>query len=72
MKRALPAAKADGSKRRARARVDVNTAAAEEALTRALQTRVEIRRAGKGGTVRIHFHSEEELIRLHEALLGRE
>jgi ParB family chromosome partitioning protein len=50
---------------------DVNTTAAEEALTKALQTRVEIRRSGRGGTVRLHFHSEEELIRLHELLLGR-
>jgi ParB family chromosome partitioning protein len=56
---------------RGRSRPDVHTAAAEEALTRALQTRVEIRRSGKGGTVRIHFHSEEELIRLHETLVDR-
>jgi ParB family transcriptional regulator, chromosome partitioning protein len=51
-------------------RADVHTAAAAEALTKALQTRVEIRRSGKGGTVRIHFHSEEELIRIHERLIG--
>jgi ParB family chromosome partitioning protein len=69
---ALAAAPASSSKRRARdRRVDVHTAAAEETLTRALQTRVEIHRSGKGGTVRIHFHSEEELIRLHESLLAR-
>jgi ParB family chromosome partitioning protein len=60
-----------GSGARDRARTDVHTAAAAEALTKALQTRVEIRRSGRGGTVRIHFHSEEELIRLHEILLGQ-
>jgi ParB family chromosome partitioning protein len=60
----------DRRARRKRRRNDVHTAAAEEALTRALQTRVEIRRAGKGGHVRIHFHSEEELIRIHERLAG--
>jgi ParB family chromosome partitioning protein len=47
---------------------DVHTEAAEEKLTRALQARVEIRRRGKGGTVRIHFNSEDELIRLFERL----
>lgn len=50
---------------------EVNTAAAQEKLTRRLQTRVEIRRRGKGGTVRIHFHSEEELIRLYDVLMQR-
>ena len=61
-------ASASGKRGGTRARNDVHTAAAEEALTKALQTRVEIRRSGKGGTVRIHFHSEEELIRIHELL----
>ncbi|MEO8276510.1 MAG: ParB/RepB/Spo0J family partition protein [Thermoanaerobaculia bacterium] len=42
--------------------------AAAERLTRQLQTRVEIERRGKGGTIRIHFHSEEELIRLYERI----
>jgi ParB family transcriptional regulator, chromosome partitioning protein len=52
--------------------VDVaNTAAAEEKLTRRLQTRVEIRRRGKGGILHIHFHSEEELMRLYEVLVER-
>jgi ParB family chromosome partitioning protein len=60
----------DRRARRDRPRSDGNTAAAEEALTRSLQTRVEIRRSGKGGHVRIHFHSEEELIRIHERLVG--
>ncbi len=50
---------------------DSNTAAALETLTRTLQTRVEIRRRGKGGQLKIHFHSEEELIRLYDLLMGR-
>jgi len=45
-----------------------HAAAAAERLTRQLQTRVEIERRGKGGTIRIHFHSEEELIRLYERI----
>jgi ParB family chromosome partitioning protein len=48
-----------------------NTAAAEEKLTRRLQTRVEIRRRGKGGILHIHFHSEEELMRLYDVLVER-
>ena len=48
---------------------DPDTAAAEESLTRRLKTRVEIRRKGRGGSVRIHFHSEEELMRLYEVLI---
>ena len=59
-----------GSKKAVSRARDVHTLAAEEKLTRALQTRVEIRRRGKGGTVRVHFSSEEELIRLFEALAG--
>lgn len=51
--------------------VEVNTAAAEETLTRRLQTRVEIRRKGKGGALHIHFHNEEELMRLYELLVDR-
>ncbi|HEX4964902.1 MAG TPA: ParB/RepB/Spo0J family partition protein [Thermoanaerobaculia bacterium] len=51
--------------------VEVHTAAAEERLTRRLQTRVEIKRQGKGGFVRIHFHSEEELMRLYDVLTER-
>jgi ParB family chromosome partitioning protein len=51
---------------------DVHTAAAEENLTRRLQTRVEIRRRGKGGHLQVHFHSEEELMRLYDVLMERE
>jgi ParB family chromosome partitioning protein len=50
---------------------EVHAAAAQEKLTRRLQTKVEIRRRGKGGTVRIHFHSEDELIRLFDLLMQR-
>lgn len=50
---------------------EVHTAAAEERLTRRLQTRVQIKRQGKGGHLRIHFHSEEELMRLFDALIER-
>ncbi|HEX2644604.1 MAG TPA: ParB/RepB/Spo0J family partition protein [Thermoanaerobaculia bacterium] len=54
------------------AKPDVHSAAAEEKLTRRLQTRVEIRRRGKAGDLRIHFHNEEELMRLYDMLMERE
>lgn len=47
-----------------------HAAAAAEQLTRVLQTRVEILRRGTGGKILIHFHSEEELMRLHDLLKG--
>ncbi len=50
---------------------DPDTEAAAERLTRRLQTRVEILRGRRGGTVRLHFHSEEELMRLYELLMGQ-
>ncbi len=52
--------------------VEVHSAAAAETLTRRLQTKVEIRRKGKGGDLRIHFYSEEELMRLYDVLMERE
>jgi ParB family chromosome partitioning protein len=52
-------------------RSDVHDESAVEALTRKLQTRVEIRRRGRGGFLRVHFHSEEELMRLYDLLIGR-
>lgn len=58
-------------RQRKSASMDPDTAAAAERLTRQLQTKVEIRRQGNGGTVRLHFHSEEELMRLYDLLLGR-
>lgn len=59
------------SKKKAPRPVEVNTAAAAEKLTRRLQTKVEIRRRGKGGQLQIHFHSEEELMRLYDLLMER-
>lgn len=50
--------------------LDPDTRAAADRLTRKLQTKVEIWRKGRGGTVRLHFHDEEELIRLYEFLLN--
>jgi ParB family chromosome partitioning protein len=50
---------------------EVHAAAAAETLTRKLQTRVEISRRGKGGVLTLHFHSEEELMRLYDLLLDR-
>jgi ParB family chromosome partitioning protein len=51
------------------ARRDANTRAAEERLRMSLGTRVEIRRRGKGGQLRLAFSSEAELQRLFELLL---
>ncbi len=56
--------------KRAAKPVDPNDAAAAEKLTRRVQTKVEIARRGAGGTVRLHFHSEEELMRLYDLLLA--
>lgn len=47
---------------------DVFTQDAEEKLTRALHSRVEIDRRRRGGTIRITFSNEDELIRLFEIL----
>ena len=57
---------------RRRPAMDPDTAAAAERLTRRLQTRVEIRRGRRGGgTVSLHFHSEEEPMRPYELLMGQ-
>ena len=56
-------------KKKARA-VDADTRDAELRLSRALGTRVVIRRKRRGGEVRISFFSEEELIGLFERLSG--
>jgi ParB family chromosome partitioning protein len=70
--RALEAITAEPSaasrRRRARSPQEPNTVAAAERLTQRLQTRVEIERRGKGGVIRVHFHSEEELMRIFELL----
>jgi ParB family chromosome partitioning protein len=55
--------------RKAHARRDANTRAAEERLRAALGTRVAIARRGRGGTLRLAFASEAELQRLYELLL---
>jgi ParB family chromosome partitioning protein len=47
---------------------DPNEAAAAEKLTQMWQTKVEIRRRGKAGFIALHFHSEEELMRLYDLL----
>ena len=50
---------------------DVFTRDAEEKLTRALRTKVEIDRRRRGGTIHIRFTSEDDLIRIFEDLTGR-
>lgn len=50
---------------------DVFTRDAEEKLTRAMRTKVEIERKRRGGTIRIHFNNEDELIRIFEDVSGR-
>lgn len=49
-------------------RLDPDTQAAAERLTRKLQTKVEIKRRGRSGTVILHFHDEEGLMRLFDHL----
>lgn len=49
---------------------DPNTRHAEERLMHALGTRVRIVREAEGGRVEISFHSEEELQRLFEQIVG--
>jgi len=58
-------------KKRAKSAPEPNTAAAGERLTQRLQTRVEIERRGKGGVIKIHYHSEEELMRLFDEISAR-
>jgi ParB family chromosome partitioning protein len=60
-----------GAARRKKTRaVDADTRDAELRLSRALGTKVEIRRKKRGGDVRIAFYSEEELIGLFDKLAG--
>lgn len=61
--------KATARKKKKKKELDVHTRAAMERLTQDLQTKVEIALKKRGGTIRIHFHSEEELIRLYDRLL---
>ena len=53
---------------RRQAHLDPDTKAAAERLTRKLQTKVEIKRHGRGGRVVLHFHDEEGLMRLFDHL----
>ncbi len=50
---------------------EVFAAAAAEKLTKRYQTKVEIRRRGTRGVIQMHYHSEEELIRLYDQLMER-
>lgn len=68
---ALAAAPARQRRRRAAPQEEPHAAAAAERLTQKLQTKVEIARRGRGGFLRIHFHSEEELMRLYDLLMQR-
>jgi ParB family transcriptional regulator, chromosome partitioning protein len=52
-------------------RKDVFTRDAEEKLTRIFRTKIEIDRKRRGGSIRIHFSDEEELMRLFEQISGR-
>jgi len=51
---------------------DARSGAWEDSLRRALATKVEIKRRGKQGTIRIHFFSDEELESLVDRLLTEE
>ena len=51
---------------------DARSNAWEDSLRRTLATKVEIKRRGKQGTVRIHFYSDEELEGLVDRLLSEE
>jgi len=68
--RALEALAAGPGRKRDRPAPEPNAAAAAERLTQRLQTRVEIDRRGRGGTIRVHFHSEEELMRLFDLIIA--
>jgi ParB family chromosome partitioning protein len=61
-------AKGRGGARKVVAQVDPDTSRAAERLTRRLHAKVEIRRRGKAGRVILHFHDEEELMRLFDLL----
>ncbi len=50
---------------------DPNVRAASQRLEERWKTRVEIRRRGEGGRIVLHFHSDEELERIYEGLMGK-
>ena len=69
----LAAAPRQGKKKVAKKTpTDVHSAAAAERLTQRLRTKVEILRRKTGGLIRIHFHTEEELMRLYDLIVGQE
>ncbi len=51
-------------------RDDPHLTAAENHLEERWNTRVEIRRRGATGQIRLHFHTDQELERLYQGLLG--
>jgi ParB family chromosome partitioning protein len=65
----LAAAPKESGKKKKKQELDVHTRAAVEKLTRALQTKVDIKRRKRGGTLQIHFSNEDELIRLYERMI---
>lgn len=71
LERLTQPATSEGKSARTAPAKDVHTSAAEDRLTRRLQTRVDIRRRGGKGTLSIHFDSEEELIRLFDLLMAQ-
>ena len=68
---ALTGGQGEKKKKRGQSAPEPNTAAAAERLTQRLQTRVEIERRGGGGVIKIHYHSEEELMRLFDEISAR-
>ena len=56
---------------KAAAPADVHTRAAEDKLKIQLGTRVRIMRKARGGRIEIDFTSEDELIRIYDALMGQ-
>lgn len=62
---------AGGKAARPEKRKDVFTRDAEEKLTRIFRTKIEIDRKRRGGSIRIHFSDEDELMRLFEQISGR-
>jgi ParB family chromosome partitioning protein len=69
VERRVAARRARGKAAAPGSRKDANTRAAEERLRAALGTRVDIRRRGRAGTIRIAFASEAELNRLYEHIV---
>jgi ParB family chromosome partitioning protein len=69
VERRVAARRARGKAATPGSRKDANTRAAEERLRAALGTRVDIRRRGRGGSIRIAFATEAELNRLYEHIV---